>query len=452
MIDILVAAAILGVGGVATMILMSQNSARTRRAMEDFWAHRVAAADLGRHAPSNFATLERRFPNFDTSRKFLLGNDPKAKESGVPDSFRDSMKIDRALRFWRPASMPQIAYLESTVTYVSADGAPREVRLSRLLVQPRMYATSPLNVNPGGPPRATDASQPGGAPRDPNAPPVPDAPREKGDPSANGGTLSAGDTRIPGVGRRPGEPVEALEPEEEEDDAPPRDYVDQVTEMVHDANHRGQLAADVHKVAKTFQATAAGKSGRYDWSKIGGLSFDADYRLKLIDDVLASVPIPDGVYSYTYRDESFSVEHKEHPITIYDLAAEGGETYLLARSADREQRDAFKIEGRTAVDLGFHKLKPRGKQTRPVWARVWATRTRVYAFATRHDADGRLLPDAQELTIKTLPEAVEGTVLPQCADPRVPGWVGGVLDAIGVEPAVTVKPETPYDLRQVLGA
>lgn len=433
LIDILVAAAILGVGGIATLVLMSQNTARTRRALEDYWAHRVATADLGKHAMSSFGALEQRFGSDHAARAFFKKTDPAAKASGIPDSFRDSMKLERSMRFWRPATMPEIGYLESTISYVSADGAPREVRISKLVVQPRLYASSPLSTNPGAPERP--GGETGAA-----------APADAGGRDAD-----------PGLAM--GEPSAALEPDEPEDPVARRDYVDEVTEMVHDANHRGQLGADVHKLAATFQATAAGRSGRYDWTRIGGLSFDADYRLKLIDEVLAAVPVPDGTYAYTYREESFAVEHKPHPVLIYDLSEADGVAYLLARVSERDAADAWKIEGRTAIDLGFHRVTAKAgakagakPAARATWARVWATRTRVYAFATRHDADGRLLPDANELTIRTLPEPVEGTALPQVRDPRIPGWVGATLDAIGVESAVTAKPDSTYDLRQLLGA
>lgn len=399
LIDILVATAILGGGIVLALTLMSQNHARTRRALEDFWARRILLSDINREMLKSFGALQARFGSPSEIAEYLEKTDPHGKASGIPESLYTSMKIKRDLRFFQPASMPQTGFLESTVSWTAADGSPQELTLSRLVVSPRAYV-SPLNAAPGpGPARDRVA--------------------------------------------RAGEPAEALEPEVEE--RPPT-FVDQVTEMVHDANHRGQLAADVFRLVQSLRSTRAGADARYGWDAVGGLDHDPNFRLKLIDKALAGVPIPDGVYAYQFREESYSVEHHPYPFVIYDLVSSDGKPYLLVRNAPKDA-DGWQLEGRSAFELGYHRA---GKPNR--WARVWATRRRVYAFTPQYEPDGRMVPGAQQLTITTLPEPIEEEAAPQSDEVRSPGWIGEILKKLALDPVTTDKPALSLDLRRVLGA
>jgi hypothetical protein len=231
----------------------------------------------------------------------------------------------------------------------------------------------------------------------------------------------------------------------------PYDYQQVQAEMVHDARHRGETTLDLYNIGNTLKETAAGASGSYDWSRLVGSTFDTKNRLATLEDILASLAIPDGSYRYDFRQESFTVEHKVRTFMIYDLTGEDGKRYLLVRSAQLEG-DGSRIEGTEAFNLGDHDVTR--EQAEPEGpARTWSSRNRLYVFEESTDkARGDRSPTLR-LHIRSYEAAFPEDVFPQSSFVDSTGYVGNELRALGFDPAPSKVPTgSARVIRPTLGA
>jgi hypothetical protein len=427
-IDVLLATTILGVGGFFALALMSSNTARVRRTEASIWAQKVLLDMLTQNAQRSFAELEQAFSSPQQGEITLKKLDPKAVSSGIPESLYDGMRIRRFLVHSAPSTMPEIAFLEGVVQFYDGAGGYQEVRASRLLVNPILYAKRPTAATAP----VSDPGKGSATPRLPTQPrPVARDPRvaEDADDSSPDGK-AAEDAQLP-------------------QGAYTQEFVERVKDMIHDANHRGELAMDVGRLLKSCKATQAGQDGRYNWGAVGDYDYDPDYRLKLMQKVIAEVEIPDGLYDYGHRAEALTVDHQKREMNIYDLVGDKGAKYLLVRATDpKAGRD--EIEARDAFFLGVHKVVSSGQGL--IYARVWSSRRRLYVFMQKRDATGRPLPFSQQVRILTLHEPLDEMACPQVLDAKSKGYIADDMKKGGVEVAPTETPANLGNLSQLLGA